>query len=297
MATYLYPPVSVTTLPPLGGATAANQATEIASLASIDGKLTNQATAAKQDTGNASLASIDAKNPALVSGKVPVDTGLTQGLTDTQLRAVAVPVSVSNFPATQPVSGPLTDAQLRATAVPVIANAGTNLNTSALALESTQLLIKAKTDNLDVLLSTRATNADLLLMSAKLPATLGQKTMAASLAVTIASDQSILPVTLSPPTVAGTDDSSAVVDSVTGVVFAKPTNAKNMVIFNNAADVDTQPATNANRVRIGQAPNWATGVGAILSPGGSTALLPASAFKALAENASANANLTVLWFY
>jgi hypothetical protein len=41
---------------------------------------------------------------------------------------------------TQPVSGPLTDTQLRATAVPVsgtvTANAGTNLNTSALALES-----------------------------------------------------------------------------------------------------------------------------------------------------------------
>lgn len=49
-------------------------------------------------------------------------------------------VSVSN---TVSVTGPLTDAQLRATPVPisgtVTANAGTNLNTSALALEATQV--------------------------------------------------------------------------------------------------------------------------------------------------------------
>jgi len=62
--------------------------------------------------------------PASVGGRVPVDgSGVTQPvsgpLTDAQLRATVVPVSVSNFPATQPVSGPLTDAQLRATAVPV----------------------------------------------------------------------------------------------------------------------------------------------------------------------------------
>lgn len=46
----------------------------------------------------------------------------------------------------------------------VTANAGTNLNTSALALESGGNLanIKAKTDNLDVLLSTRLKPADTL---------------------------------------------------------------------------------------------------------------------------------------
>lgn len=52
-------PVSVASLPlPSGAATAANQATEIASLASIDGKVS---TSAKQDTGNTSLASVDGK--------------------------------------------------------------------------------------------------------------------------------------------------------------------------------------------------------------------------------------------
>lgn len=75
---------------PSGAATAANQATEIASLASIDSKLTSPIT----------------------------------------------------------VTGPLTDAQLRATPVPisgtVTANAGTNLNTSALSLEATQTAFSAK---------------------------------------------------------------------------------------------------------------------------------------------------------
>lgn len=148
---------------------------------------TGASTSAKQDTANTSLASIDAKltNPLPVSGTVA-----TGGLTDTQLRAAPVPVSGT-----------------------VTSNAGTNLNTSLLALEtggnlaaiktdvdkipsqgqalaaasmpvvlpvaqittltppaaitgfnleSTQLLVKAKTDNLDVALSTRLKPADTL---------------------------------------------------------------------------------------------------------------------------------------
>ena len=55
---------------------------------------------------------------------------------------------------TVPVSGPLTDTQLRATAVPVSA-ASLPLPTGA-ATETTAAAIKAKTDNLDVALSTRA---------------------------------------------------------------------------------------------------------------------------------------------
>lgn len=113
-------------------------------------------------------------------------------LTDAELRAAVVPVSLTSTTVTGSVAvtGPLTDAQLRAVAVPVsgtvtvtdgsgaltvdgtvTANAGTNLNTSALNLEATQTA-----------------------MSAKLPATLGQKTMANSMAVVVASDQSAVPV-------------------------------------------------------------------------------------------------------
>ncbi len=67
-------------------------------------------------------------NPDGTSPTQPV----TGPLTDTQLRATPVPVSGTVTATT----GGLTDTQLRASAVPVTANAGTNLNTSALALES-----------------------------------------------------------------------------------------------------------------------------------------------------------------
>ena len=54
---------------------------------------TGASTATLQTTGNTSLNSIDTKTPALSGGRVPVESNLVQGLTDTQLRASAVPVS------------------------------------------------------------------------------------------------------------------------------------------------------------------------------------------------------------
>lgn len=162
---------------------------------------------------------VNASSEALVhDAGILAELMLKADLTDTQ------PVSIAG---TVAVSGPLTDAQLRATAVPV--SAGTNLNTSALSLEATQLLVKAKTDNLDVALSTVAKDATLLAsnvligavaeaapatdtassglngrlqriaqnisaMILQLPATIGQKIMAASMSVTIASDQTAIPV-------------------------------------------------------------------------------------------------------
>lgn len=73
------------------------------------------------------------------------------------------------------VDGPLTDAQLRASAVPV--SAATLPLPAGAATEATLALVKAKTDNLDVALSTRWS-------------TLGQKAMAASAPIVVASDQS-----------------------------------------------------------------------------------------------------------
>jgi hypothetical protein len=154
-----------------GGASAAKQDTGNTSLASLDAKTpalvagkvpvdiggesvviaipAGASTSAKQDTGNTSLASIDTKTPALVSGKVPVDVG-------------GESISVSNFPATQPVS---------AAALPLPAGAST---------EATLALIKAKTDNIDVLLSTRTKPADTQPVSAAaLPLPTGASTSAA----------------------------------------------------------------------------------------------------------------------
>ena len=59
---------------------------------------TDASTSALQTTGNSSLSSIDAKTPSLSSGRVPVESNLVQGLTDTQLRASAVPVSAASLP-------------------------------------------------------------------------------------------------------------------------------------------------------------------------------------------------------
>lgn len=109
-----------------------------------------------------------------ISGTVPVSGPLT----DTQLRATPVPVS-GPLTDTQlrasavPVSGPLTDVQLRASAVPISGTVTANIGTTnGLALDAT---VSA--------------------MSAKLPAALGQTTMAASISVTIASNQSAVSVT------------------------------------------------------------------------------------------------------
>lgn len=108
------------------------------------------ATSANQTTEISKLTSIDNKVPALgqalAAASVPIVLTAAQLTTLTPLSSVTV-------------SGTVT------------ANAGTNLNTSALNLEATQSA-----------------------MSAKLPATLGQKAMAASMAVALASDQASIPV-------------------------------------------------------------------------------------------------------
>jgi hypothetical protein len=57
-------------------------------------------------------------SPIPVSGTVTANTGLTQPLTNTELRLTAVPVSLASVPS-HAVTGPLTDTQLRAAVVPV----------------------------------------------------------------------------------------------------------------------------------------------------------------------------------
>lgn len=84
---------------------------------------TGAATSAKQDSLLTAIGS-----PLQAGGTVTV---ANPGLTDSQLRAAAVPVSGTFWQATQPVSGPLTDAQLRASAVPVSGNVSTGGLTDA----------------------------------------------------------------------------------------------------------------------------------------------------------------------
>ncbi len=147
-------PVSAASLPlPSGASTAANQ-------------LADGHNVTVDNAAGASAVNIqDGGNIITVDGTVTA----TGPLTDTELRAVPVPVS-----GTVTASGPLTDTELRATPVPVsgtvatggltdtelratpvpvsgtvTADAGTNLNTSALSLETTQSDVKTAVELID----------------------------------------------------------------------------------------------------------------------------------------------------
>ena len=159
---------------PTGASTAARQDTGNTSLASVDTKLSTLITqtdgvetslssidekvavATKQDTANTSLASIDGKLPASLT------VSSTRLLVDGS--GVTQPVSGTFWQATQPVSGTFWQATqpVSAASLPLPTGASTEATLSA--------------------------------ASAKLPATLGQKAMTASLAVTLASDQDTLNV-------------------------------------------------------------------------------------------------------
>lgn len=94
-----------------------------------------------------------------VSGTVTANTGLSQPLTDAQLRAVAVPVSGTFFQATQPVSGPLTDAELRA-APPEVAEADLTItvpNAVTVGSSSSTIVASATSGERDILISVPTT--------------------------------------------------------------------------------------------------------------------------------------------
>jgi hypothetical protein len=115
-------------------------------------------------------------------------------LTDAQLRAAVVPVSVSNFPATQPVSGSVSVSNFPATqaVTGTFFQATQPVSAAALPLPSGASTSALQTTG----------NSSLSSIDGKLPATIGAKASAASLAVVIASDQ--VAVSVSPSTVLGT---------------------------------------------------------------------------------------------
>lgn len=129
---------------------------------------------------------------ALTAAATPTTQAVSGPLTDTQLRATAVPVSGTFYPTTQPVSGPVTDAQLRASAVPVSGTfyqATQPISASALPLPSGAA---TEAGNLASILAklpaTPATAAGQASILAALPASLGAKTGATSLSIVPASD-------------------------------------------------------------------------------------------------------------
>ena len=200
---------------------------------------TGASTLAAQTAGNTYLASIDSKLTSPITVQGP--------LTDAQLRASPVPISgavtVSNFPAVQPISaaslplpsnaaqeagghlasidtklsgplpvtGPLTDAQLRASAVVVAA--------SSLPLPSGAATAAAQTTG----------NNSLASIDAGIPAALGQATMANSMPVVLASNQSTVPAGIFAANAAVTNVAVTVLS--TTLLAANP-NRKGLIIRN-----------------------------------------------------------------
>jgi hypothetical protein len=107
--------VSAASLPlPSGAATAANQATEIASLASIDTKLTSPLAV----TGPLTDAELRASAVPVSMASAPLPTGAATAANQaTEIASLASIDSKLTSPLT--VTGPLTDAQLRATPVDI----------------------------------------------------------------------------------------------------------------------------------------------------------------------------------
>lgn len=133
----------------------------------------------------------------------------------------ALPVTGTFFQATQPVSAaalPLPSGAATEAKQPALGTAGA-ASADVITIQGVASMTAVKTDGSGVtqpvsaaalpLPSGAATEATLAAQSAKLPATLGQKAMAASMAVALASDQSAIPITVAsipshPVTNAGT---------------------------------------------------------------------------------------------
>lgn len=146
---------------PSGGATAANQVLEIADLdaikvsaASIDAKLTNPLPVSGPLTDVQLRASV--VPVSLFSTTITGSVAVTGALTDTELRATPVPVSGTVS------TGGLTDAELRATPVPisgtVTANAGTG--TFAISAASLPLPTGAATETTLAAFSNKSSSSD-----------------------------------------------------------------------------------------------------------------------------------------
>lgn len=192
--------------------------------------------------------------PVPVSGTVTANTGLSQPLTDTQLRATAVPVSgsvsVSNFPATQPIS---------AVSLPLPTGAATSANQTT---TNTQIGIVTEaapaSDTASSGLNGRLQRIAQRITSliALIPTSLGQKSMANSFAVTLASDQSALGVSQTALTATYQEITNLTISAQT---ITPPAGAKWCKIY--------APDTNVANIRVRLAGTATTTSGIQFQPG------------------------------
>lgn len=248
---------------------------------------TGAATAANQDTGNTSLSNINAKTPNLgqvtMAGSSPVVIASDQS---------AIPASqsgtwnVNNISGTVSLPTGAATSALQTTGNTSLSNINAKIPTS-LTVNDSRLLVDGSgvTQPISVaslpLPSGAATESTLSGMSAKLPATLGQKTSANSLSVVVASDQSPLPIsgTITSTQVAGVEDptnSSTTPLAANGVFTGAAFNVTGYVAINVNVKSDAPSATGGIKVEFSpDGTNWdhahsttytaATGVGYIFN--------------------------------
>ena len=160
-------------------------------------------------TGSVSVSNFPATQ-AISAASLPLPTGASTEATlsalNTKVTTSANGIKVDGSAVTQPVSGSVSISGTASISGTVTANAGTNLNTSALALES---------------------GGNLAGINGKL-GSLGQKTMSGSAPVVIASDQSSIPVsgTITATNSANGNTGSAVPTQATQVAGSDGTNLR-----------------------------------------------------------------------
>lgn len=109
----------------------------------VSGLQVSQGSTTSGQKGTLSLGAVTIASPSYTTAQTSPLSLTTAGALRTDSSSTTQPVSGTvSVSGSVAVTGPLTDTQLRASPVPVsgtvTANAGTNLNTSALALETTQ---------------------------------------------------------------------------------------------------------------------------------------------------------------
>lgn len=178
-----------------------------------------------------------------------------------QLMAGSISVTIASNQSAVPVSGPLTDAQLRATAVPVSGPlTDTQLRATAVPVSAASLPLPTGA----------ATEATLSTMSAKLPATLGQKASASSLAAVLSTEQEALINDIKSNTEKKALDSMSQSATTTSATLTAPANTKGFTIQNSTR------ATGALRfTKTGGGAS--ASVGFLLEPGQSTSYQDGSA--------------------
>lgn len=168
---------------PAGGATAANQATEIASLASIDTKLTSQATAANQTTELTRLGDLTETAPATDTASSGLNGRLQRIAQNLSTTFGRLPLVLGQGTMAQSLKVVIASDQ---TGVPVTSTPLTNLDVNLGA--QTDGVAAGDTSTASLIALLKRNNQNITNLMNRLPALIGINTGAASLSVVPASD-------------------------------------------------------------------------------------------------------------